>query len=386
MIIAAQPSRNSILTKAFYASRTECIAKMRVPYTPSENHDRSELVMAKQGRHLIPNIHRFITNEYGENYWFNGCARYVMESLGEFIDEPDFGYWFFAGLTGDILTQVFSYDEYMGDCLSTCRYRYEGGQSIRSIFLKCGYESTYVSKEQLRAHKDVYLAKLVDFINQGIPVISIKGQWPPWGVYVGYEDEGQNLLLLTDNLSQPDCISADAAIDAGLDSGWVFIGEKTHTIELADVYRNALAAIPQLFSIRNEKFCCGPDAFYTWATQIENGYFDQMEPAAFRKWEMYTSNICNMATNGCCAAQFLNRVKELNPQLQFIDSIIHQYERIAHIWEKNNGKDLESIGAGFNVSLDILTDQDARKAVSARLREAGDCLQQVNRIIKLHMK
>ena len=82
--------------------------------------------MAKQGRHLIPNIHRFITNEYGENYWFNGCARYVMESLGEFIDEPDFGYWFFAGLTGDILTQVFSYDEYMGDCLSTCRYRYEG--------------------------------------------------------------------------------------------------------------------------------------------------------------------------------------------------------------------------------------------------------------------
>lgn len=32
------------------------------------------MVMIKQERNLIPNIHRFITNEYGENYWFNGCA------------------------------------------------------------------------------------------------------------------------------------------------------------------------------------------------------------------------------------------------------------------------------------------------------------------------
>ena len=46
---------------------------------------------------LIPVIHRLVTDENGENYWFNGCAKYVMECLGK----KDYDYWFFAGITGD---------------------------------------------------------------------------------------------------------------------------------------------------------------------------------------------------------------------------------------------------------------------------------------------
>lgn len=341
--------------------------------------------MLKDERNLVPNIHRFITNEYGENYWFNGCARYIMEALGEYKTEPDFGYWFFAGLTGDALTQVFSYADYMGECLSACRYRYEGGQYISSVFQQCGYESTYISSEQLKANRDFYLAKLVDYIDKGIPVMCVKRYWPPWCVYVGYEEYGQKLLFLTDNLSEPQSVSADEAIDNDKDAGWVLIGKKIRSIELAEVYRNALAATPQLFSIRNEKFCCGAEAFYAWANQIEKGYFDQMEAAAFHKWEMYTSNICNMATNGCCAAQFLKRVKEFNPQLHFVDDVIRLYERLGHIWEKDNGKDLESLGAGFNISLELLKDRNARKLIIERLREAGDCMKQVNQIITLHV-
>lgn len=48
-------------------------------------------------------IHRLITDEYGENYWFNGSAKYVMECLGE----KDFDYLFFAGLTGDVFAQQY---------------------------------------------------------------------------------------------------------------------------------------------------------------------------------------------------------------------------------------------------------------------------------------
>ena len=69
----------------------------------------------EQGNHIIPVIHRLVTDEYGENYWFNGCARYVMEALGEYTKDADlmtddiynlrvkdnnFGFWLFAGLTG----------------------------------------------------------------------------------------------------------------------------------------------------------------------------------------------------------------------------------------------------------------------------------------------
>lgn len=340
--------------------------------------------MIKQKRNIVPKIHRFITNEYGENYWFNGCARYVMEALGEFHSEPDFGYWFFAGITGDVLTQVFSYNEYMGECLSACRYRYEGGQYIRNIFTLCGYESTCISAEQLKEHKGLYLKKLIDYIDNGIPVIGVRQQWPPWCVYVGYEEAGQKLLLLTDNYTEPQAISTDAAMGDFIDSDWIFIEQKTHSIDLAKVYRNAMAAIPQLFSIKNQKFCCGAEAFYAWATQIENGYFDQIDIDAFQKWEMYTSNICNMATNGCCAGQFLRRAKELNPQFQFIDEVISLYEKIAHIWENDNGNDLEAIGAGFNISLDALKTPKTRKIIADRLREAGDCMNQVSQIIQLH--
>lgn len=32
---------------------------------------------------LIEKYIRLVTSEHGENYWFNGCAAYVMECLGE---------------------------------------------------------------------------------------------------------------------------------------------------------------------------------------------------------------------------------------------------------------------------------------------------------------
>lgn len=334
----------------------------------------------------IPNVHRFITSEHGENYWFNGCIRYVMEALGEFKQEPSLGYWFFAGLTGDILTQVFSHDDYMGECVSACRYRYEGGKYLESIFEQLGYESSYIPQIQLQANREFYILMLMEYIDKGLPVICIADHWPPWCVYVGYEEHGQKLLMLTDNLIDPECISADAAFADHPDLGWVFVGAKKHEIELKNVYRETMAAIPGLFSIKNEKYCFGAEAFYAWADRIENGYFDQLQPEIFRKWEMYTSNICNMATNGCCAVWFLNRVKELNPQLQFVDEIIQQYERIARIWERDDGKDLEAIGAGFNITLESLKDRTKRKVIANRLREAGNCLDRIDRIIRLHME
>lgn len=65
----------------------------------------------KKSNNIIPVIHPLITMHYGENYWFNGCAKYVMECLGE----KDYDYSFFAGLTGDNFAQVYSFDRFRGD-------------------------------------------------------------------------------------------------------------------------------------------------------------------------------------------------------------------------------------------------------------------------------
>ena len=40
------------------------------------------MVQARQADRRVPVQHRLITHHYGENYWFNGAARDVMECLG----------------------------------------------------------------------------------------------------------------------------------------------------------------------------------------------------------------------------------------------------------------------------------------------------------------
>lgn len=98
------------------------------------------IMITKQSNNMIPDIHRLITSEYGENYWFDGCARYVMESVGEYTGEPDFGYCFFAGLTGDVLAQVYSYGVYMGEGVSACSAVREGGSYFERIFEKAAMQ------------------------------------------------------------------------------------------------------------------------------------------------------------------------------------------------------------------------------------------------------
>lgn len=74
----------------------------QLAHAPKIRLQKEELLMTtKQSNNTIPNIHRLVTDEYGENYWFGGCARYVVECLGE----TDYDYNFFAGFTGDVFTQ-----------------------------------------------------------------------------------------------------------------------------------------------------------------------------------------------------------------------------------------------------------------------------------------
>lgn len=54
---------------------------------------------------LLPNLRPMVTWEKGQNYQVNGYLEFQMECLGE---STDYDYWFFAGVCGDIHTQVFS--------------------------------------------------------------------------------------------------------------------------------------------------------------------------------------------------------------------------------------------------------------------------------------
>lgn len=368
----------------------------QLAYTPKNKFKKEELIMAtKRSNNIISNIHRLITDEYGENYWFNGCAKYVMESLGE----KDFDYQFFAGITGDVFAQYYPYGDFRGEGVSgymlaegptmylregVTGYEISEGESgfVEKLFKKCGYASTFVSDKDLRKNKEMYLQTLIAYIDKGIPVISWGHGGPPVGVYVGYEEHGQTLLYITGNNNEPERMPLEKAFELDTDfGGWIFVGEKKENLELARIYREAIRSLPKLLATKTDKFCFGAEAFRVWAADIESGKFDSVDPERFDTWAMYTSYICGLATNGSCCHEFLKRVKELNPDMGFLEEVSRLYKRTADMWNNDKGEDLEALGGGFNVTLEVLQDKPRRNKIVAKLREFADVTDEIVRIL-----
>jgi DNA-binding transcriptional MerR regulator len=367
-------------------------------YAPKSKIKKEELDMVtKKSNNIIPNVHRLITDEYGENYWFNGCAKYVMESLGE----GDYDYQFFAGLTGDVFAQHYANGEFRGEGVSgyslgegSTMYLREGVTAlnisggavafIEETFAKCGYAASFVLDKELRKNTEMYLQTLMAYIDKGIPVISWGHGGPPIGVYVGYEEYGQTLLYITGNNNEPERMPLEKAlkIDEGLAfGGWIFVGDKKENRPLAEIYRETIKGLPGLLTKKTDKFCFGAEAFRVWASDIKGGKFDGADPEKFDLWSMYTSYICGMATNGSCCHEFLKRARELNPDMTFLEEVSRLYKRTADIWNNDNGTDLEAIGGGFNVTLETLQNPQRRAKIAAKIREAAAVTDEIVRII-----
>ena len=266
-------------TKYFRLIRVSQLAE-----TLKNKFKEGELTMiTRQSNNTIPVIHRLVTNEYGENYWFNGCAKYVMECLAETADdgsrgEKDYDYWFFAGLTGDVFTQHYTFTKYSGDALSSYMLDTDmGGDPAKyteDIFAKCGYAATYVSNRDLQKNTEMYLNTLVAYIDKGIPVI-VYGT-PLVGVIAGYEDYGKTLLYITGNDNQPERMTLEKLLCGEPENplpgnpfynyptkpgGWIFVGEKKEHRPLADIYREAIKAIPKHMNVKTGLYCFGAEAF-----------------------------------------------------------------------------------------------------------------------------
>lgn len=358
--------------------------------TPKIRIKRGELNMAvNQSNNIIPVIHPLITMHYGENYWFNGCAKYVMECLGE----KDFDYNFFAGLTGDNFTQVYSFDRFRGDGV-TDYFLSEVSHTnfVEDVFATCGYTSTFVSIKQLLNNREMYVQTLMAYVNKGLPVIFNHWSSNPnekwgWGVFVGYEDFGKTLLFISAEMNEPERVTLDVLlpdeIQAGqlTSNGWIFIGEKKREVDLAEIYRNRIKTLPQLLTTKTEGYCFGAEAFRSWAEAIENGKFDEMKPEAFDNWFMYTVYVCNLATNSSCCHDYLYKALQMNPDLKFIDKLHDLYHQMRRMWNEQNGEDLEAIGGGFNITLEALQDKKRRSRIAAKIREFADCTDNVVAVI-----
>lgn len=359
------------------------------------------LMLARKSNHTIPTLHRLVTDEYGENYWFNGCAKYVMECLGE----TDYDYDFFSGLTGDVFAQYYPRGAFRGEGVSgymLCENRdmylketkdrfvlCEGDTGfIERLFLQCGYASTFVTLKELKKNTKMYVETLVSYLDKGVPVIlwGFGGETVyvcTFGVAVGYEEYGKTVLYITGNSGRPERISVEDMLAGGIKSaGWIFVGDKVKNIPLADIYRERIRTLPKLLMTDTEKFCFGAGAFRLWANEIENGKFGSMKPEEFDPWANYTSYVCGLATNASCSFKFLEDAMKLNPDLGFLNQVRELYSHCGKLWNNEDGKDLEAIGGGFNITLEALKDEKKRKQIVGKLREFADVNDEIVRVLE----
>ncbi|MNB79056.1 Nodulation protein NolA [compost metagenome] len=342
-------------------------------------------INVKRSNNTLPNLRQIVHPEYGENYWFNGCAAYLMECLGQ----KEFDYWFFAGVTGENFAQIFSNNHFRGNgVVDYLLSEKDNHHSIELIFEKSGYSSSFVPLKQILADRDMYVQMLMAYIDKGLPVIiNDYGSNPHnrfgWSVLVGYGDYGKTLLYMGGDGTEPDSISLEDLLPKDYKEegehcyGWLFVGDKQESKELAEIYRETILSLPKLLTFETDNYCFGVKAFRAWAKSIDEGFFEQIRPEAFEYWEMHAAYVCCLATNSSVSKSFLEKALVLNPDLTFIQDIIVLYEQMERYWNNDNGTDLEALGGGFNVTLDALQDKERRKKIADKLRSFADCIDEV---------
>lgn len=344
-------------------------------YMPKIRLKKEELTMiTKQSNNIIPVIHRLVTSDHGENYWFNAGARYVMECLGE----TNYDYSFFAGLTGDSLTQHYQFG-FSGDATSACHQVNRDSKYFEDIFSKCGYAATFVFNSELCKNKEMYLQTLMAYIDKGVPVITLGYGKTPEGVFVGYEEYGKTLLFISGDNGEPQPISADEAMKSNETdiNGWIFVGEKKEDIPLDKIYRAAIVSLPERLTTNNDKYCFGASAFRKWADDIDGGIFDDITPDRFNGWGMYQNFVCVLATNSGGCQGFLSKAQELNPDFGFLEEVGALYRKTGTMWNE-----LEALGGGFNVTLEVLQDKEKRTKIVNKIREFAEVTDEIVKVLK----
>ncbi len=341
---------------------------------------------------MIPVIRRLVTSEHGENYWFDAQARYVMESLGEYArgsdimtDEiksgkrktADLGFWLFAAITGDCIVQHYKFG-FMGDGVNAYRQAQADRGFFEGVFGKCGYRADYVFYAEMANNADEYIRKLKEYVDRGVPVISLGAGDAPQCMYVGYEDGGRTLVYITGDSAEPLRIACDTAVmgDKSDKGGWIFVSEKIENIPADRIYLSAVRDLEKLFREQTDDYAFGAEAFRRWADDVEGGVFDRISPEEFEAWGMYQNFVCVLATNGSCANNFLKRAMAHLPELTFLNELDSLYAKMGEMWGE-----LETIGGGFNITLETLKNAEKRSKIAEKLREFALLEEQIYEVL-----
>jgi AraC-like DNA-binding protein len=354
---------------------------------------------------MIRNILPLINYGFGENYHFNGAMRYIMGCVGEMklVD-----YSLFAGITGDCLTQFYVLNNPKG--YSASDY-YLGLRQLTSVFDKVGYAAEAFTVRELQSDREYFSQKIIASIDKGIPVIWYCRE--PTRVIVGYEENGNTFLYLAGEKTEPErlVLNDDFFQDDQADiRGFIVAERKKCDVLLNEIYRDAIINLPKLLTIKTDDYVFGAEAFRTWASDIENGKYDNIEPDDFyNNWFEpggYACYVVNLSTNSGGCQAFLEKAQAMNPDFTFLEAVRKQYRITNYLWNGGNWatKDvhtpeereemkrlygdynLETLDGGFGCKLEALQDKQKRIPIVIQLRRFADCIDEVVRILNANLQ
>jgi hypothetical protein len=363
------------------------------------------------GTKMISNIPQLANSGHGENHYFNAMARHVMNCLGEFKLAD---YSLFAGITGDIFTQVYRLNDDTVKAVSACDF-YLGIRGIGSVFEKVGYNATAFSVRDMQANRDRFIQKIFASIDRGIPVIWYHPGMV--GIIVGYENDSQSLLYVNGETKEPERIVIDddffknkpnknVYVGRNIDAdGFVIMNEKKHDVSLKQIFRDAIMQMPKLLTMETNDYVFGAEAFRAWAADVEKGKFGNIKPD---DWETdffaYVAYVLTMSTNSGGSQEFLEKAQELNPDLTFLEEVRKQYRITNYLWnggyyvkdvhtpdereemvERFGDYNLESLGGAWSVTLENMQDKEKCTLIAKQIRRFADCMDEVVRILKTNL-
>ena len=290
----------------------------------------------------------------GQNYVFNGCMKFLMECIDE---DERYDYWFFSAVSGDAYVQVFGTNRNKWNiCFSQAKF---DRALIGRVFDAIGYDFSYIDAQEWRKDKAKCKAKLIEYIDKGIPVIIKHFGYAEVSVIIGYENNGECFYLLPEQETDLEPFT----LDDGVPYTFVFLEGKREAPPIAEAYRKALMDAPALMRTSpnaDGDVFFGNDAFNQWADTLES-YFYRMTKEEYEshnsiaQWKYYNVYICIIATNIFSKRHTTDRAIQMNPSLAAIAPLLEKEYKVLDDLENQ----LKEAGGDFNIAYEVL--QDAAK-------------------------
>ncbi|MDR0286698.1 MAG: hypothetical protein LBI03_03175 [Clostridiales bacterium] len=382
----SEPIKKPIQTPESYKPQAPKLMDMLEKHTVTLNDIISELSSGGEPP-MLTGIRELFDGMKGHNYDLPDCLKFIFERIGAY---DDINFWDIAALSGDTVAQVYNRNKTTNCSYSVSGY-IAGREHIDYMFNVLGYGYEYITDKQFNNDKALYLCKIIDYINNGVPVLvkTNLNDIPAWnsdvGTYclivgVSYENEKIVLKLLVGGTVP---INYELTDNDRMDL--VFIGKKQRNVSLEDIYLQTIKRMAYWLTLPEQNgMYFGAAAYRAWADDIDNRRFaDENLPL----WENYGVYVCNLATSGGEPTFIFSKLAQINPQYMKWVPLGEKIQSLLPAETPTGGRSLlwiklDELGGGMEATRETMRNPEKCSKIAAALRDYATRLDKVVTLLK----